>query len=251
MPRLYRPQIARLVKAELALVDEYDEGIAYFLQDDKELMTRYEAEATVPETQITYSFSSASRPNRFAVVGVMSRAKTASYGRGGMSYRLLYELLCKYYNGGEYFIDTYLTEVFPHRAVYREYRAIHKRITSAIQDEVSATLEATPKKKDGTPNYSTRGGRRLKEFSVWKDEIVKSKSLALAADIRQDIIVCLSTSRIRLAQRYVSKATQDKRAKLVGVDRKRFFYASGQLIRALRIFIDLSDGRGAAWQDYQ
>jgi hypothetical protein len=87
---------------------------------------------------------------------------------------------------------------------------------------------------------------------------VKQKSLDIASKIRDDIIVCLSTGKIPLKKRKiplkkqrVSEATEKKRSRFPSLDKKHFFFASGQLIRALRIFVDLSDGGGNTWQDYR
>jgi hypothetical protein len=262
MSKWYKPKLAKLVASELALVSEYDEGIAYFLPDDANLMTRYEVETPVNNTMVTYNFSSAVRNNSFPVARITGSTfrelKKATYGRGGFSFRLLYEMLCKYYNDGEYFIDTYIQSVFPRRAVYREFRSIHKGITRSIAMEVDQALGETRFKADGTPDYRYRGGKKLRDFAVWKSDVVKQKSLDIASKIRDDIIVCLSTGKIPLKKRKiplkkqrVSEATEKKRSRFPSLDKKHFFFASGQLIRALRIFVDLSDGGGNTWQDYR
>jgi hypothetical protein len=61
----------------------------------------------------------------------------------------------------------------------------------------------------------------------------------IAEEIRKDIIVCLSTGHIPLRRATVSKRTAKAREKLSGLDPSRFFFASGQLIRHLNIYVEV------------
>jgi hypothetical protein len=100
-----------------------------------------------------------------------------------------------------------------------------------------------PLKNDGTPDMRYMASKRYKDFKVWQDPIVRQDCKNIAEAIRQDIVVCLSTGHIPLNRKQVSKRTKEARAKLAGLNPSRFFFASGQLIRHLNIYVEV--GRAA------
>jgi hypothetical protein len=189
--------------------------------------------------QITYNFSHGIRKNRFPVRGVSLRKHKGEYGAAGWSYRLLYEFLCEAYNNGELFIDTYFDRVFKTRSVYSEFRSIYDTIQEDINAEELRIVSSLPRKKDGTPDMRYTESKRYKDFKVWKNPIVKQDCKRIAEAMRQDIVVCLSIGRIPLRKRSVSKKAAEAREKLVGLDPERFFFASGELIRHLNIYVEV------------
>jgi hypothetical protein len=96
-----------------------------------------------------------------------------------------------------------------------------------------------PLKNDGTPDMRYTVSKRYKDFKVWQDPIMRQDCKKLAEAIRKDIIVCLSTGRIPLRKKAVSGRTREAREKLTGLDPSRFFFASGQLIRHLNIYVEV------------
>jgi hypothetical protein len=79
--------------------------------------------------------------------------------------------------------------------------------------------------------------KRYKDFKVWQDPIMRQDCKKLAEAVRKDIIACLSTGRIPLRKKAVSARTRGSRERLAGLDPSRFFFASGQLIRHLYIYV--------------
>jgi hypothetical protein len=196
--------------------------------------------------QITYNFSHAIRKNNFPLKDALPyRSKaTGEYGAGGWSFRMLYEFLCEAYNNGHPFVDTYFDQIFKTRPEYAVLKDIYTDIQADINAEQQMLYEALPRKKDGTPDMRYTASKRYKDFKVWQDPIVRQDCKRLAEAIRDDIVVCLSTGRIPLRKQEVSKhGTEQARAKLVGLDPSRFFFASGQLIRHLNIYVEA--GRAA------
>jgi hypothetical protein len=196
--------------------------------------------------QITYNFSRSIRKNTFPLKDVLSFRPKASgeYGANGWSFRMLYEFLCKFYNGGYPFVDTYFAQVFKTRAVYARLKSIYGVIQDDINEEQLALYMSLPLKKDGTPDMRYAASKRFKDFRVWQDPIVKQNCKDLAKDIRDDVVVCLSTGRIPLRKQSVSiRGTRQARARLVGLHPTQFFFASGQLIKHLNIYVEV--GRAA------
>jgi hypothetical protein len=191
--------------------------------------------------QITYNFSRSIRRNNFLLKNALPyRPKaTGEYGASGWSFRMLYEFLCEAYNGGYPFVDTYFGQVFKTRAVYIDLKNIYGTIQEDINAEQLNIFMSLPLKNDGTPNMRYTASKRYKDFKVWQDPILKQDCKKLAKSIRDDVVVCLSTGRIPLRKKAVSKWTRDAREKLIGLDPSKFFFASGQLIRHLNIYVEV------------
>jgi hypothetical protein len=269
--RFYRPAAAKLTGRELMFAGEgldrdYRRGTELDVPDfdfaapasPHPIMTRRTAlrgnnrpEDFEPEFfdmgpfQITYNFSRAVRKNNFPLRYALPYQPKASgeYGAGGWSFRMLYEFLCGAYNGGYPFVDAYFDQIFKTRSVYTEFKSIYDTIQEDINAEQFNLFMALPLKNDGTPDMRYTASKRFKDFKVWRDPIVRQDCKRLAEAIRDDVIVCLSTGRIPLRKAAVSKRTREAREKLAGLDPSRFFFASGQLIRHLNVYVEV--GRDA------
>jgi hypothetical protein len=258
--RFYRPTLATLRQKELMFAQE---KLARYYSTDEELdhpvfdfvadgspapvMTRRVAlQGTGMEDefldvgafQITYNFSSAARKNNFP---------TTSGGKGvygdRLSFRLLYEFLSGVYNGGEPFIDTYFARVFKTRQVYREFLAIREKILDDMNNEQADLLAALPLRQDGLPDMRYAASKRYMDFKVWQNPIIKADCEELAQAIREDIILCLRYGI--LVRRKVSPSTMAQRRRFPGLNPDQLFYASGQLIEHVNIFVEI-DKRGVA-----
>jgi hypothetical protein len=195
--------------------------------------------------QITYNFSRAVRKNNFPLRYALpyQPKATGEYGAGGWSFRMLYEFLCEAYNGGYPFVDTYFSQVFKTRSVYTGFKNIYDTIQEDINAEQLNLFMALPLKKDGTPDMRYAVSKKYKDFKAWQDPVMRQDCKLLANAIRDDIIVCLSTGRIPLRKAAVSKRTREAREKLAGLNPSLFFFASGQLIRHLNVYVEV--GRAA------
>jgi hypothetical protein len=165
------------------------------------------------------------------------------YGAAGWSFRILYEFLCEAYNGGYPFVDTYFDQIFKTRSIYAEFKGIYGTIQDNINAEQLKLFMSLPLKSDGTPDMRYTASKRFKDFKVWQDPVVRQGCKRLAETIRDDIVVCLSTGRIPLRKKAVSKRTEEAREKFAGLDPSKFFFASGQLVRHLNIYVEV--GRAA------
>jgi hypothetical protein len=193
--------------------------------------------------QITYNFSRAVRNNLFPLQGALPRQSKGEYGAAGWSFRMLYEFLCETYNGGYPFVDTYFGQVFKTRSVYAEFKRIYDTIREDINVEQLSLFMSLPLKADGTPDMRYAASKRFKDFKVWQDPVMRQDCKRLAEAIREDVIVCLSTGRIPLRKKMVSQRTKETREKFAGLDPSLFFFASGQLINHLNIYVEV--GRAA------
>ncbi len=187
--------------------------------------------------QITYNFSDRKRDNMFPA---------GRYGAPNFSYRMLYEFLCKTYNGGEYFIDSYFSQVFPYRPVYARFKNFSADLNEAVTQElrsdgVSVRDEFGRFISASAPQARVYEGKSWKSLSVWRDERYKSEIRMLGKDIREDAVLALSTGMIPLVKKSVSSATRKIRARL-GLDPSHVFYASGRLINHLNVYVAMDTG---------
>jgi hypothetical protein len=191
---------------------------------------------TIP-FQISYAFTSNTRNNRWG---------RAFYGAKNMTFRRLYELLCRHFNKGEYFIDTYFEKVFPRTRLYEEFHLIERRIKGDITGEYFERADAAKLRKDGGFDFRTREGRWLKKFDVWRKAYVKEAYKVFADKVRLDIMSSLSSGRIPLRFSSRSQVTHDIREAL-GFMPMRSFFASGQLVGNLRLNVAVNS-EITAWQ---
>jgi hypothetical protein len=197
--------------------------------------------------QITYNFSHAIRKNNFPLKGAFSWKPKAvkEYGAPGWSFRMLYEFLCEVYNGSVLFVDTYFDRVFKTRPVYAKFKNIYETIQEDINEEQLALFTALPLKANGTPDMRYTASKRFADFKVWQDPIIKQDCKNLAKEIRHDVELCLRSGKLPLRGKEgasVSGRTKKRRAELTGiVHADRLFYASGQLISHLKIYVEVGD----------
>jgi hypothetical protein len=197
--------------------------------------------------QITYNFSRAIRNNNFPVKNALfTKPKMMKeYGASGWSFRMLYEFLCTVYNGNVPFIDTYFERVFKTRPVYAKFRGIYDAIQDDIDAEQFDLFQSVPLKADGTPDMRYAISRKFMDFKVWQDPIIQRRCEILATQIRFDIEACLRDGILQLSGRAgttVASRTRKIRAELGGmIHPDRLFYASGQLIGHLNIFVEIGE----------
>jgi hypothetical protein len=131
--------------------------------------------------------------------------------------------------------------------VCAKFIEIRETIEDDINNEQFELFSWLPLKADGTPDMRYAASRKFKDFKVWQDPIIHQDCKEMASDIRDDIVVCLSTGRIPLRGKENPKAsrrTRKIREKFPTLNSHQLFYASGQLIKHLNIYVEIG-GKGA------
>lgn len=185
------------------------------------LQGRYEASDTdwlkkyidIPY-QISYYFPSSPRSSRYG---------KGSYGKDDLTYKALYEALCNSFNGGIRFIESYFSTTFKDH-MESEYKMAIRMLKQQIANEAQA-----------------RRGRHkayLRNFDVWSKPLIDSTFSELARKTKKDIINSLMTGKIDLLKSTVSLRTIQARAKL-GISGDKMFYATGRLIKSIKVSVIL------------
>lgn len=185
--------------------------------------------------QVTYKFSSKVRPNMF---------KT-QYGSKRMTYRRLYVILCEKFNNGQYFIDDYFNNIYPHNGMREKVDAELNDIWANAVNEYEERLEDAIFTRQGLLDKRYR--KKLKELKEYKkslESVVDTKGNQLAREIKEDIVRCLSTGQIPLSSSVLSTATQEKRIK-AGLPSDPKFFASGNFVKDITIYCRLEKKK---WQ---
>lgn len=187
------------------------------------------------EWQVTYKFTSDFRPNYF---------NGKKYGADNMTYRRLYEILCKRFNNGVYFIDTYFNDVYPYTFKKDIDNYLNDLKERAMKDYVEMT-EGVRLNAEGLidKRYSSVY-RGLGQFDSFLDSEVESEGETFAKLIKADIVRALEMGRIPLADPFVSSKTVMKRME-TGLPPFPKFFASGEFINNVIVFCRL---RRKQWQ---
>lgn len=181
--------------------------------------------------RVSYSFERSKRSYVFA--------DGHKYGADGMYFDRLYVILCEAFNGGEKFIDTYLTRIFPDK-FGKELAKMTNKIKQSMLDEVLEAASKIPMNKDGGPSKRSPEFKALSKLLEKHSKNEKDSFDEFSKRVRQHIIQCLSSGRIPL-QIALSDATLDKR-ELAGIESNKAFFASGQLIHHLSLQLEARIG---------
>jgi hypothetical protein len=209
-----------------------------FVVDRDAMQNRYEAPADwlgdfieLPY-QVTYYFPSTVRNNR---VG------KGTYGKSGMTFRVLYEALCEGYNGGRKFIEDYFLSAFQDHMRPAYLEAVHD-LKQHIADEAQRRRHAKPRDgKTGRFVHNTW----LDDFETWSSPMTQETFKKLARETRKDIAASLQSGRVPLQKKGLSKRTVAARDRL-GIAGDSVFYATGRLIRSIHVAVVLLDKNTAS-----
>ena len=155
---------------------------------------------------------------------------------------MLYEFLCEAYNNNVPFVDTYFQSVFKSRPVYVRFNEMFNNIQDQINEEQFRQYEGLHLKADHTPDMRYKSSKWFVS-NVWKDPIVRKNCEKIGKEIREDIIHCLNMALIPMSNRSnrVSPRTNYIRRHLPAMRNKTsLFYASGQLIKNVNIFVEVA-----------
>ena len=157
------------------------------------------------------------------------RIRTLSTGKSyssDLSFDEIYEILTDK-NDGEPFIDRYFDTIFKSRfesSIRKQTRSLLSSIDNEYEDLVSKSVYT----KSGKLDQRFTSTRKLKEFSMWKSDTMRSGFDALSLEIKKHIQQCLATGRIPL--NFSPKPSTIARRKKLGLTPVRAFFATGQLI---------------------
>jgi hypothetical protein len=208
---------------------ERDEPL-YGAAPDRELEALMAADGV--NFQITYSFPVKTRINVFA---------GQEYGAPHVTMRQLYDFLCRVYNGGERFIDTYFDYIFPASPAGRMFAGFRAETAGMVNAEYRRIAAARARKTTGTgeADKRTREWRAVKDFRLWRDGLFIDRLGMLHRTIKREIVQYLSIGKIPL--RFApARETLEVRAQR-GLNVPHGFYASGQLINSLQISIRIPE----------
>lgn len=184
------------------------------------------------DMQITYKFTSDTRVNMFPVGN-----KRVSYGSPNMTFRRLYLLLVEKYNNGVFFIERYFEDVYPSTVKFQVQWRISQiqREYEVEQRELNRLAQANIAVSTGLPDKRFNNTINLLKFVSGKNKFVQEKSAEIATIIKQDIQQCFSLGMVGF--NFVLADETIKRRKKAGLDSNIPFYASGQLIKNILIFL--------------
>lgn len=191
---------------------------------------------------ISYTFSSGTRPNEF----ITADGTAIKYGADDMTYRRLYIILCECFNGGVLFVDTYFSTLFKQHMGHKA-KKITRKVKKSFEEYSAlydAALAAAKWRKDGEMKKSSRGYRLYEALKSWKPVNVKSELRDFSLEVKDDLKQCLATGILPLSFHVSSTATIALRERL-GFTPITAFYAFGSLIDHITIYfkVALDDGK--------
>ena len=179
--------------------------------------------------QITYKFPS-SPHNNISPLGKI-------YGGANVSYRRLYLILCEHFNGGDFFVDEYFNSVYPQSWVRDEVEVELNNLKGELMYYAEDITEGAKFTKTG------RLSKRQKDYGKFAKALDEWSDFAR----EDDIIRALANGEIPL-NRSLSPRTKAER-KRVGYDEEPLFYAMGDLIEHIQLFVKI--GGNGKWKTEQ
>lgn len=194
--------------------------------------------------QITYKFPSTRHENK-----TLSGKR---YGGEHVTYRRLYLILCEHFNGGEFFIDEYFNSVYPDSWVKEEVDVELHNLQDELTFYASDFMEGAKVTKRGTLDRRRKDRveyeQKLNEWQDYAREWEEKKGVQLAKLIAEDIKRTLENGEIPL-QLTLSEATKKKRIQTGVPTADTVFFAMGDLIDHIQLFIKL--GGNGKWRTEQ
>lgn len=194
--------------------------------------------------QITYSFPNEIHSN------ITPTGKR--YGSSHMTYRRLYLILCERFNQGEFFVDEYFRSVYPTSWVKDEVDVELGNMKDELLYYASDLLEGAVATKRGTLNKRRKANagmqEKIDEWQAYATEWEERKGRELAESIADDIIRALECGEIPL-NHVLADSTKEIRRKLGVPTDDTVFFAMGDLIRHIQLYVDI--GGNGKWKTEQ
>lgn len=181
------------------------------------------------EAQVTYKFSSRIRQNKTSLDG-------KKYGSDNVTFRALYELLVKKSNKGSYFVDEYFEQIYP-STVKDKVGAIIDTFNQELDTLYKASVERGLTKA-GQLNKRYRETKKYFAARAVKDSMLSKQLRDVAEIIKEDLVQSLAIGAIKF--KYGSnrpKYSTIERRRYAGIQTKFLFYATGQLINDITIYV--------------
>lgn len=189
--------------------------------------------------QITYSF-----PDHLRIATTPTNNQ---YGGSYVTIRRLYLILCERLNGGRFFIDDYFDEIYPQtikRDVDERLNSLKKKIIEGyIETAEDFGVRVTKKGKVYKADRNTRGLKKvLREYETQAEAWEISEGKEIADYIKEHIRGCLESGQIPLEIENNKARTERLRVRY-GLPEEPRFYATGQLIRNLQLYVTIRGKR--------
>lgn len=189
---------------------------------------------------LAYHFPESER-DPYVLYATRTGLRRGLYGAKNMSFRRLYEILCKRFNNGIYFIDVYFND----SDWFLGDNGIIKGMLSEVLEDVQEKLReyrntaglSVPFNKDGSsPDMRYRISR---EYMVGRSALESSQIQlglhAVSEKIKQDIVQKLMLGQIPLANPVLAKKTINRKTAAGFPYPGAKFYATGQLIEHISV----------------
>ena len=183
---------------------------------------------------ITYNFPATLHDN------VSSIGKV--YGGDNVTYRRLYLILCERFNGGDFFVDTYFRDVYPHTVKEEVDVALQTVKDELHMYKYDVVLEGAKLNRRGELDRRYKKAnagyaKKLQEYQQFKESWEDEKGEAIAELIADDIKRSLENGVIPLNNIH-AESTKRKRIK-AGYDPDTVFYAMGDLIDHIQLYVKI------------
>lgn len=161
------------------------------------------------------------------------------YGGATVTYRRLYLILCERFNNKEYFVDTYFRDVYPStikEEVDVKLQTVKDELNMYLHDVV---LDGAKLTKTGRLDKRYKSNEpffvAMEEYQSYKESWEDDTGDEIADLIAEDIKNCLASGQIPLNCSHTSAT--EKRRVWAGYDPETVFYAMGDLIDHIQIYV--------------
>lgn len=164
------------------------------------------------------------------------------YGGKNVTYRRLYLILCERFNDGEYFIDEYFNSVYPYTVKERVDLLLENYKEYVLRD-IDFNFSYLRRTRSGAIIKRQANSKKLKakvaSFEDSKNFMQNDVELEISHIIKKDIIDSLMKGTLPL--KHINSEYTKRRRKEVGIESNSVFYATGNLIKSLQLYVKIGD----------
>ena len=186
-----------------------------------------------------YHFPEDVRDNRVKYSTGRGR-RDGTYGADNMTFRRLYEILCRKFNNGVYFIDEYFNEI---AWSLKDNETIRQQVSQVLDEVQDYLAEYEEREARWLPrNVSGKVDMRYKASREFMSSLKGVETAAISVGLRDvservkaDIVQKLMLGQIPLSNDALSDATKKRKSDAGFPFPDSKFYATGQLINSINI----------------